>query len=94
MQIIGSYRGQLVWHDSSQPRQCDDRPICVHHRYQVIVVVVVVRVFPAANLVVSNKIRLTLTYPASTGRNFHELIRVIDSMQLTDKHKVLCHGVV
>ena len=34
------------------------------------------------------KIKLTLTYPASTGRNFHELIRVIDSLQLTAKHKV------
>jgi len=34
------------------------------------------------------KVRLTLTYPASTGRNFIEILRVIDSMQLTDKHSV------
>lgn len=33
-------------------------------------------------------IKLTLTYPASTGRNFHELLRVIDSLQLTAYHKV------
>lgn len=34
------------------------------------------------------KIKLTLTYPASTGRNFFELLRVIDSLQLTAYHKV------
>ncbi|HEY3695438.1 peroxiredoxin [Phenylobacterium sp.] len=36
----------------------------------------------------NRKVRLTLTYPASTGRNFDELLRVIDSLQLTDRHKV------
>src|SRR6267142_545326 len=34
------------------------------------------------------KIKLMLTYPASTGRNFAEILRVIDSLQLTAKHKV------
>jgi alkyl hydroperoxide reductase subunit AhpC len=32
------------------------------------------------------KVKLTLTYPASTGRNFNELLRVIDSLQLTAEH--------
>jgi thioredoxin-dependent peroxiredoxin len=35
-----------------------------------------------------NKVKLTLTYPASTGRNFQELLRVIDSLQLTATHAV------
>lgn len=34
------------------------------------------------------KIKLTLSYPMTTGRNFHELLRVLDSMQLTANHKV------
>ncbi len=36
----------------------------------------------------NKKIRLMLTYPPSTGRNFDEILRVIDSLQLTDAHKV------
>ncbi len=36
----------------------------------------------------ARKLRLTLTYPASTGRNFTEILRAIDSLQLTDRHKV------
>ena len=35
-----------------------------------------------------NKIKLTLTYPASTGRNFLEILRVLDSLQLTAQHSV------
>src|SRR3978361_1285863 len=36
----------------------------------------------------AKKIRLILTYPASTGRNFQEILRTIDSLQLTDNYKV------
>jgi thioredoxin-dependent peroxiredoxin len=36
----------------------------------------------------NKKVRLTLTYPAATGRNFDEILRTIDSLQLTDKHSV------
>jgi alkyl hydroperoxide reductase subunit AhpC len=36
----------------------------------------------------NKKVKLTLTYPASTGRNFDELLRVIDSLQLTADYSV------
>ena len=38
------------------------------------------------------KIKMSLTYPMSTGRNFDELLRVLDSCQLTAKHKVATPG--
>jgi alkyl hydroperoxide reductase subunit AhpC len=40
----------------------------------------------------NKKVRLTITYPASTGRNFNEILRVIDSLQLTDNYKVATPG--
>lgn len=36
----------------------------------------------------NKKVRMTMTYPPSTGRNFHEILRVIDSLQLTDNYSV------
>ena len=36
----------------------------------------------------NNKVRLTLTYPKSVGRNFDEIVRVIDALQVTDKNPV------
>lgn len=35
-----------------------------------------------------HKLRLILTYPASVGRNFHEILRVLDALQLSDAHKI------
>jgi alkyl hydroperoxide reductase subunit AhpC len=40
----------------------------------------------------NKKIRLTITYPMSTGRNFDEVLRVIDALQLTDKYTVATPG--
>ena len=38
----------------------------------------------------NKKIRLTMTYPMTVGRNFYEILRVVDALQTTDKHSVAC----
>ena len=40
----------------------------------------------------NKKVRLSITYPMSTGRNFDEVLRVIDALQLTDAHTVATPG--
>src|SRR5215213_9770415 len=40
----------------------------------------------------NKKVRATITYPASTGRNFDEIVRLIDSLQLTDRYSVATPG--
>lgn len=35
-----------------------------------------------------HKLRLSLTYPASVGRNFYEILRALDALQLSDAHKI------
>jgi alkyl hydroperoxide reductase subunit AhpC len=40
----------------------------------------------------AKKVRLTITYPMSTGRNFDEVLRVIDALQLTDGYTVATPG--
>ena len=40
----------------------------------------------------NKKVRLSITYPMSTGRNFDEVLRVIDALQLTDSHSVATPG--
>ena len=43
---------------------------------------------PSSSSAPTRSIKLTLAYPMTTGRNFDEILRVLDSMQLTAKHKV------
>jgi alkyl hydroperoxide reductase subunit AhpC len=92
---IDSHRGWVT--DIEETQQCTvNFPILADADRQVATLYDMIHPASLANATVRSvfiidpkkTIRATLTYPASTGRNFDEILRVIDSLQLTDSHQV------
>ncbi|TYR33879.1 peroxiredoxin [Sphingobacterium phlebotomi] len=95
---VDSVEDHLGWiKDINETQNCDvDFPIIADKDRQVAELYDMIHPNASATATVRSvfvigpdkKIKLTLTYPASTGRNFNEILRVIDSLQLTDEYSV------
>ena len=94
----GSCRDHKRWIDDIEETQNADiwYPILADADHKVSNLYGMIHPDAAANITVrsvyvidpAKKLRLTITYPPSTGRDFREILRAIDSLQLTDNYKV------